>query len=272
MTSTRTAQSRLTTADPMARRAVVLDDAAMDTLAAIVSSPRTRGPEPGGTMRTQGGRLLAGAIVLALIVSGVVLGTRPTTRPPVRSLNAVPAGGVVITQADDFYQALFTRPYRSSRAMAEVFARYHLDITVKFLPASPSMVGVLDFSQETVPGITPIYGSGTTPGGGRPEIGLRIPLDYRGAADFAAGRAARPGETYETTGNYDAPGEALHGHPIVGDTLAQAWAVLGHLHLAVFYAGNTNGAGHPDWYVESVVPRSPTSEFLFVSPTPQSGP
>jgi hypothetical protein len=69
------------------------------------------------------------------------------------------------------------------------------------------------------------------PGGPLP-IGLRIPADFKGQADIVLGRAARPGETYVSTGDAFAPGEVLHGSGLMGMRVSAALVKLKALGLS----------------------------------------
>jgi hypothetical protein len=62
-------------------------------------------------------------------------------------------------------------------------------------------------------------------------VGVEVPLDYKGHAQLTFGRAALPGERYETTAPANAPGEAMHGLNYVGKTVAQVLAMLAARHL-----------------------------------------
>ena len=68
------------------------------------------------------------------------------------------------------------------------------------------------------------------PGGPLP-IGLRIPVDFKGQADIVLGRAARPDETYVSTADAFAPGEALHGSGLLGMRVSAALVKLRALGL-----------------------------------------
>ena len=49
-------------------------------------------------------------------------------------------------------------------------------------------------------------------------------MGYRGQAAVVFGRAAQPGEQYETTASASAPGEVMHGMRFSGDTVSQVLA------------------------------------------------
>jgi len=166
-----------------------------------------------------------------------------------------------------------------SRYKAE-FAEHHLNISLKLVPVSPSLVGTLVFIGESsgAPELTPITAKGkchTGGGGSACPVGVRVPANFRGSADLVFGRAAKPGEQYESTASAFAPGEAMHGMSITGKTVSQVLAQLHarHVTVPVFNYVDVNGtASHRrqvpgDWYVYDAVPWAAHEVMLFVGPT-----
>lgn len=152
------------------------------------------------------------------------------------------------------------------------FTAHHLNITLQMIPASPSLVGTLEFIGGD-PGIVPITAAGRC-GETVCPVGAKIPLDFRGRADLAFGRAARPGEQYETSGSATAPGEALHGVRYAGHTVVWVLAVLRarRVTVAQYRLDTTRGANEisparvsPDWRVTSAIPWAPGQMLLFVT-------
>jgi hypothetical protein len=153
------------------------------------------------------------------------------------------------------------------------FARYHLKVTLKLIPVSPSLVGTLIYLDGN---ITPITARGrchTGGGGSACPVGVRIPDDFRGRAHVVFGRAARPGEQYESTASAFAPGEAMHGMSIQGQTVAQVVAALHRRHVTVPLFNLTrhgiavNVRHIPGtWYVYGAVPWAPGQVLLFAGP------
>jgi hypothetical protein len=112
-------------------------------------------------------------------------------------------------------------------------------------------------------------------GGSLCPVGLRIPPSYRGSADIAFGRAARPHEQYESTGLVTAPDEALHGLRFKGITVACVLALLRSRHVTVaqYRSRSRNGARgiRADevpgaWRVDGADPWAPGQVLLWVSP------
>jgi hypothetical protein len=174
-----------------------------------------------------------------------------------------------------------------SRYRAE-FAQHHLDISLKLIPVSPSLVGTLVFIGEYsgASNLTPLTAKGrcyTGGGGSACPVGVRIPAGFHGQADLVFGRAAKPGEHYESTASALAPGEAMHGMNITGETVSQVLAQLHarHVTVPVFDYMATTGATHlrpgqvpGSWHVYDAVPWAPGQVMLFVGPNakqPASG-
>ncbi|HEY1639781.1 MAG TPA: hypothetical protein VGG35_03770 [Streptosporangiaceae bacterium] len=166
------------------------------------------------------------------------------------------------------------------------FARHHLNISLKLLPVSPSIVGtVVYFGGTHTNAITPITATGAchvASGGDQCPVGLRVPVSFRGQADLVFGRAARPREQYESTASAFAPGEAMHGLDIHGKTVAQVEAMLRQRHVtAVRFNVERHGVARNQsqapgrWYVYDAVPWASRQVLLFVGPTrtePKAGP
>lgn len=157
------------------------------------------------------------------------------------------------------------------------FARHHLHIRLSVLPASPSLVGTVIY-MDTSPGgtITPITARGrcfTGGGGSACPVGVRVPVDFHGSGQVVFGRAARPGEKYESTASAFAPGEVMHGMSVQGQTVAQVVAALQARHVTVpLFNTVRKSVGRNvrhvpgDWYVYDAVPWAPGQVMLFVGP------
>jgi hypothetical protein len=101
-----------------------------------------------------------------------------------------------------------------------------------------------------------------------------VPAGFRGQAQLAFGRAARPGERYETTAPATAPGEVMHGMRFQGDTVSQVLAMLRERDVTVpvfNYArqGYARNLSHVpgSWYVYDAAPWASQQVMLFVGPT-----
>jgi hypothetical protein len=103
---------------------------------------------------------------------------------------------------------------------------------------------------------------------------VRIPAGFRGQAQLAFGRAARPGERYETTAPATAPGEVMQGMRFQGDTVSQVLAMLRERDVTVpvfnyarqGYARNLSRVPG-SWYVYDAALWASQQVMLFVGPT-----
>jgi hypothetical protein len=192
--------------------------------------------------------------------------TQPTTTR-VRVLSFVRQGGFIIVKVRD--------PLADPARYNAEFARHHLHIRLTMVPVSPSLIGTLVYmgSSQGASPITPITAQGrcfTGGGGSACPVGVRVPVDFHGSAQLTFGRAARPGEQYESTASAFAPGEALHGMSIKGETVAQVLVALRarHVSVALYDVFRHNIAVHlrhvpGSYYVYDAVPWAQGQVMLF---------
>jgi hypothetical protein len=168
--------------------------------------------------------------------------------------------------------ARITDPDAAASQLSAVFRAYGLNITVKAVPVSPSLVGTITFSDQ-VPAVRTLWKPACA--GGCP-VGLIIPANFKGSGNIVVGRAAKPGEKYGTMSDSFAPGEALHCSGLAGQPASAALPVLRKLGLhASWWALAPNGTGHfartPSGYITDGTPISATQVSLDVQPTPPHG-
>ena len=125
-------------------------------------------------------------------------------------------------------------PFADPARYRKEFAARGLDVDLKMVPASPSIVGTLitDEGDDRIKMIT-AKGRCTPGGGGSCPVGVKIPANYTGHAMVAFGRPARPGEDYDTSAPITAPGEMLHGVDVSHRTVAQLRSLLAKRHIAI---------------------------------------
>jgi hypothetical protein len=218
-----------------------------------------------------GALAVAGLVAASLTSPGQKLG--PVTVGPPKAQAAV----MSVTRHGGYLDVVVTNPVADARKYRAEFARLGLDITLTLVPASPSLVGTLVYF-EAPASVTPISAVGRcwTGGGGNVcPVGVRVPLNFKGSAVVTFGRAARPGELYETTGSVTSRGEAMHGMTFVGKTAAAVIAMLAARHVTVgdYWFQNArcdgvNRASMPGgWYVTGANPWAPGQVSLQVSKT-----
>jgi len=230
---------------------------------------------------------LAAGIAAAAVI--VALAVHPASRAPSgqagRQLPSAPAGNgqvqahvLSFVRHGRYIDVIVRDPSADPAQYRAEFARHHLNITLKLVPASPSIVGtVVYFGGTHANSITPITAVGAchvASGGDRCPVGVRVPVHFRGQADLVFGRAARPGEQYESTASAFAPGEAMHGLNIHGKTVAQVEAMLSRRHVtAARFNVERKGIARNlrrapgQWYVYDAVPWAPRQVLLFVGPS-----
>ena len=156
----------------------------------------------------------AAAVVVAAGIFGVTAALRDT--PTAEAVSFSTSGSFIVAKIED--------PYAAAQQLDAAFAAHGLDITLKLVPVSPSMVGAVVYmgTSDGASDIGILYSSSRKAPGGPLPIGLRIPADFKGQADIVLGRAARPDETYVSTGDAFAPGEALYKSDLKGMRVSEA--------------------------------------------------
>jgi hypothetical protein len=190
------------------------------------------------------------------------------------------AAAVSFTESGDFIDAVIKDPLADSEALKAAFAEHGLDITLRLLPVSPSLVGSF-VELDTTGGASDIQtlfddqADCTAPGSIDCPIGLRIPLDFHGQANITLGRAGEPGEEYASANDGYASGELLHCSGLRGVTVAQALPVLDRLGVTGVWRSNDEsidevGGIDPttisDQYVTDAVGRSQGQVYIWASP------
>jgi hypothetical protein len=266
-----------------------------------VSLPPEVGPAPGTRQLAPAGRgrrrprrpiraPLAAALALALLATAALVATRllspghqAATSSPTTSTHPTasspPAQVLSFTTSAGYITVIVRDPLADPSRYRAAFAAHHLDITLSLVPVSPSLVGTVVYTGQPAgsPEITIITAQGkcyTGGGGSACPVGVRIPVGFGGQAQLVFGRAARPGERYESTASPTAPGEVMHGLTFVGDTVAQVLALLRQRDVTVpdfnydDHGYNRNVASVPGtWYVYDANPWALQQVMLMVGPT-----
>ncbi|GAA1780123.1 hypothetical protein [Streptomonospora arabica] len=199
----------------------------------LLATITEKNQEPAVAPKRTARRLLVAVPVAAVLAAGGVAATAlmPTSAPdPVAPQEAA---ALEIDVDDGLVVAEVKDPTADPERYAEEFAEHGLDVDLKLIPASPTLVGKLTYLDQNM------TGKGTddrdveviespeqcTPDGGCP-VGVRIPKDYANPVQLAFGRAPEKGEKYQATNAATAPGEALEGVDVVGMTVGEARGVL----------------------------------------------
>jgi hypothetical protein len=249
---------------------------------------RRPGRQPRGRRWPIGTPLAAALAVIGLVAAALAVAQlsgsapKPATapRPSVKaSTRPLPAQVLSFTASGGYITVIVRNPLADPGRYRAEFAAHHLNITLRLVPVSPSIVGTVVFIDEPAgsPGIATITAQGrcyTGGGGSACPVGVRIPAGFRGQAEVVFGRAARLGEQYESTAPATAPGEAMHGLRFAGDTVAEVLAMLRQRHVAVplfnyVHQGVARNVGNVPgtWYVYGAVPWAPGQVMLFVGST-----
>lgn len=186
---------------------------------------------------------------------------------------------VQFSQTDDYIVATIIDVYASSAELRDAFAAQGLDIDLKLVPVSPSLVGSVVFIEDesNAGGIETISSPDREAPGGPLQIGIRVPVGYKGHAEIDLGRPAKPEETYVSSGIAFAEGEALHGSGLVGMKVKEAVRRLTELGLSADWrsvtpedATRVDPASISEFYVTDAFPKAPGKVIVFASPSPKS--
>jgi hypothetical protein len=231
----------------------------------------------GGSWRR---RLLIGVPVAAGLAVAALIATSlgaPGQRVGPISVGPPQAQALSFTRHGHYIDVIVRNPLADPKRYRAEFAKYHLDVTLRLVPASPSIVGTLVYGGGD--GIVPITAVGKcfTGGGGNVcPVGVKVPVDFRGAATIVFGRAARPGERYESAGQAGSPGEVMHGLRYEGKTVAAVLAMLSRRGATVYswrvqrasdcYT-EVRGTVPGSWLVYDAVPWAPGQVVLWAART-----
>jgi hypothetical protein len=265
------------------------------TFAALANEITQTHPAPGAPWRAPGRRarrpsmrtrLLIGVPAAAALAIGALVASSvgaPGGRVGPISVGPAKAQAAVLSVARHgrYLYVIVKNPVADPKKFRAEFARYHLHISLQLVPASPSIAGSLVAETESagsgtqLKAITALGKCFTGGGGNECPVGVRVPIGYRGTATLVFGRAARPGEQYESAGPATAPGEAMHGLHYVGKTVAAVLGMLAARHVTVPQWRVQNARCYTDsrrtvpdsWYVYQAVPWAPGQVLLWASRT-----
>jgi hypothetical protein len=181
------------------------------------------------------------------------------------------AAAVSFSRSDGYIVASVENPFAAAAQLHAAFVAHGLDIDLKLIPASPSVVGTVVFfdGPSEGPQIEPLTSSTRPSPGGMATVGLRIPDNFKGHASIYLGRSARPGEVYTSAGDGFAPGEALYKSGIQGMQVAAAARVVNGLGLTAQWRDARNldvqPQAIPDNRISGAVPLAPGKVLIFTS-------
>ncbi|WP_101790153.1 hypothetical protein [Nonomuraea indica] len=189
---------------------------------------RERGARP---RRRRARRLLAGALVTAAVVSAVAAGPG-LLGERVGTATSFANAAMEIELRGDYWVAEVRDPFARHHEYAEAFRAVGLDIDMRLLPVSPSQVGrIVRMGFSGGQGRSKGIGGDREPAGctfGQGECRLKVTVgrDFTGKGVLYLGRAARPGERYQSSGAATRKGEMLAGFRVderpVGEVVAEA--------------------------------------------------
>jgi hypothetical protein len=205
--------------------------------------------------------------------SAVVPGPPESVVPTPRSVQAaalsfVHHGGYLTVKVKD--------PIADPARYRKEFAAHGLNVDLKLEPTSPRQTGSVIFEEGPAKIVTAPGHCGTK----TCDIGIKIPLGYKGFVRVVFGRTALPGEHYNT-GPGDTPGEGVGLSNVKNRTVADVLAEAKRKHIGdISYRYEDHGSDKPysnglpadkvqsDWYVHDAVAGDGDEVIIFVGPHP----
>ena len=160
-----------------------------------------------------------------------------------------PAKALAFTRNGDYIDVRIVDPDADPERYRQDFAVHGLNVELKMEPASPSLVGAM-VSVSSPQRMVEFHSDGfeIKDGNISPRIkkirgadcgkqwclaGVSIPVGLRSPFEVTFGRAARPGERYEITGDPTARGEILEGMKLANKTVGEVRTMLQRLRVRV---------------------------------------
>jgi len=255
-----------------------LGDALEEAVARQQAAQRASAARAGRRRRA---RWLAVGLAVAAALS-VLLGVGPQARhdrprPAAGPLRVDPASAeVTVRKADGDHVIRVGNVLADPEAVRQALRRRGLDVQLRFLPSSPSLVGKLVASFDThgyLRGNRVRWEYRKGDGVEDDVVAVRVPLDYRGQLGLDFGRRARPGERYASAAtSAEEPGELLHCAEVEGRKVRDVLAVLDRRHVDVIWRDPGNRtvpvADVLDRWVESAVPWAPGQVLILTGEHP----
>jgi hypothetical protein len=224
--------------------------------------------------------------VVALVVASTGSGTPRTPATPIPSAHGpmkIQLAALSFSTQGKYLVVKVKDPLADPARYRKEFAAHGMNIDLRLVPASPSIVGTVLMSEGSEIKVITAPGRCRTGGGGACPVGVKIPLGFKDHAMVVFGRAARPGEQYSSTAPADAPGEVMHGLAYRGRTVAEVLAMLNKRHVTVpeyryegadgdnrpYPNGIPAAEVQPGWFVHGADPWARNQVLLFVGPTRQ---
>lgn len=199
-----------------------------------------------------------------------------------------PEGGYITVRIKD--------PLADPARYKKEFTAHGMNIDLRFVPVSPSLVGtiVMDGGNGPVPPGGPKIGPDgskvltkddlkpadprkvilisartcqAASGGDDCPVGVKIPVGYRNPYMVVFGRAAKPGEQYASSNTATAPGEAMYGLNYKNHTVTDVLAMLRRRNITV--AGyRADGPASPNGGIKVQTPKTVPGTWHVLSADP----
>jgi hypothetical protein len=277
-----------------ALKPAVLDDLPegdMDVrIATIVATPRSTRARR-GTVRWPLLVATGGVVAAVVAATAAVVATRDPGRPGstvvptpqdkvVPTPRSVQAAALSFVRHGRYLTVKVKDPVADPARYKKEFAARGLDVDLQLAPTSPRETGSVIFQEDDGGGVKTVTAPGHC-GTKTCNIGIKIPLGYKGFVRVVFGRTALPGEHYNT-GPGDTPGEGVGLSNVKNRAVADVLAEAKRKHISnISYRYEDHGSDQPypygippekvkgDWYVHDAVAGTGGEVIIFVGPHPR---
>jgi len=219
------------------------------------------------------GRAVVAIAVTALIVSivsfGVGPGEEPGSLPQIGQPTAKAA--IEIVETGDMYEIVFVTLAEDASDVEADLSQLGLDITIDFVPVSPSVENQLVAMSSPAEGVNlPEFAFSDSGGPSK----LLVPKDFVGAASLTIGRPAEDGEEYVSAAvSAQMPGEALHCVLIETMTAREALPLLDSVEVEIEWRPDlkdetyfgTVPDQYLDWFVAATSPMAHGKVLVYLT-------
>ncbi|MEV0384381.1 hypothetical protein [Nonomuraea sp. NPDC050643] len=139
------------------------------------------------------------------------------------------AAALDITEENGYYVIEIKDLYANPKIYEKQLRDYGLDLTLTVVPSTAAFEGqVFPTTPDNryLTEIQGIYPPGPCDKLDGCAIGVKIPTNFKGTADVAVGRKARPGEKYQSSTTFSAKGEPMHCVPYRDKPVAEVRELL----------------------------------------------
>lgn len=249
-------------------RAHVVTEIGSSTTPSKPTRPLTQSAER-RSLRRAVAAIAVTALIVAIVSLGVTSGDEPGSLPQIGQSTAKAA--IEIIETEVMYEIVFVTLAEDATDVAAELSQLGLDITIDFVPVSPSIENRLVAMSSPAEGENlPEFADSDS---GSPSK-LLVPKDFDGSASLTIGRPADDSEEYLSAAmSAQMPGEALHCVLIETRTAREALPLLDGVEVEIEWRPYRTGEAYfgtvpdqyLDWYVAGTSPVAKGKVLVFLT-------